>query len=72
MAAMALMENNSERQARLDQLLVELIAEHPEVSTDELAYIVAEDLDEHRELHRLLIEDLFYRNRHLFERKPRR
>jgi len=65
-------ETNAERQARLDQLLVELIPAHPMVSTDKLAEIVAEESGQHRELQRLLFEDLLYRKGHLFERKPRR
>ena len=69
---MALTEINAERQVRLDQLLVELIAAHPMVSTEKLAEIVAEYPDQHRELQRLLFEDLLSRNGHLFERRPRR
>ena len=71
MPPMPLTEKNAERQTRLDQLLVELIAAHPTARTDRLAEIVAEDPYEHRELQRLLVEDLLYRNRQLFERKPR-
>ena len=69
---MALTEQNAERLARLDQLLVELIAAHPTVIADNFAEIVAEYPDQHRELQRLLVEDLLYRNGHLFERRPRR
>ena len=71
MAPMPLTEKNAERQTRLGQLLVELIAAHPTARTERLAEIVAEDPYEHCELQRLLVEYLLYRHRHLFERKPR-